>query len=60
VRRGVGGLVKVDDTVALELSKRAACGGPSAWKRGEMVGLHVQLVKVLLSRLGQRSKDHPK
>jgi len=45
--RGVGWLVEVDDTVSLELKKRAGSGRPSAGERGEMVGLDVQLIKVL-------------
>lgn len=43
----VRGLVKVDDSVALELDEGASCGRPSAGQRGEVRGLHVQLVEVL-------------
>ena len=51
VRRGVRGLVEVDDTVSLELGHGAGSGGPAAGERGEMVSLYVQLVEVLLSRM---------
>ena len=47
MRRGVGWLVKVDDTVALELSQWSGCWRPPARKRGEVVSLHVELVEVL-------------
>ena len=47
VRRGVGWLVQIDDTVSLQLVHGAGSRRPSARKRGEMVGLNIQLVEVL-------------
>lgn len=47
VRGGVRWLVKVDHTVAFKLNQRTSCGRPSAGQGGEVVSLHVQLVKVL-------------
>lgn len=52
VRGGVRGLVQVDDTVSLEFGHRAGRGGPAAGQGREMVGLHVQLVEVLIARTG--------
>ena len=47
MRRGVGWLVQIDDTVSLQLDHGAGSRRPSARKRGEMVGLNIQLVEVL-------------
>jgi hypothetical protein len=50
VRGGVRRLVKVDDTIALELSEGSGGGRPAARQGREMVGLHVKLVVVLYKR----------
>ena len=47
VRGGVGGLIEVDHTVALELKQGSGSGRPAAGQRGEVVGLNVELIKVL-------------
>ena len=52
MRGGVRGLVKVNDSVSLEVSHRTGCGRLAAGQRREMVSLHNQLVEVLLARTG--------
>jgi len=45
--RGVGGLVKVNDTVMLELLNGSLGGGESTGEGGEMASFHVQFLEVL-------------
>jgi hypothetical protein len=47
VGRGVGWLVEVDNTVVLQDIDGALGGRKSTGERGEVVGLHIQLVEVL-------------
>lgn len=52
VRGGVGWLVEVDHTIALELEERSSGGRPATGEGREVSCLDVKLVKVLKRRDG--------
>jgi hypothetical protein len=45
--RGVGWLIKVDDTVVLKLLDGSLCGRETTGEGSEMASLHVKLLEVL-------------
>ena len=55
VRRWVGWLVQIDHSISLVHVNGARCGRVPAWKRSEVTCLHIELVKILYTKIIDRN-----